>query len=281
MARRLIPFRFLRAPSTILLGAAIGGTLLFATAAKKESTPVPALHGVSIITVFDNYAVNPQLTTGWGFAAVVATPSAEILFDTGADGRILLSNMAKLKIKPADIHKVIISHVHMDHLGGLKEFLKINSNVEVYIPASFPDSVRQSITASGAHYRDTTGPLKIDEGVFTTGEMGTSPIEQSLVVNTNEGLVVITGCAHPGIAKIVKKAKEVVPNRPVALLMGGFHLGAASDQQLRGLIQNFRQLGVKRVAPSHCSGDRARALFQAEYQKDYLPGGAGAIFKLR
>jgi 7,8-dihydropterin-6-yl-methyl-4-(beta-D-ribofuranosyl)aminobenzene 5'-phosphate synthase len=263
-----------------LLGVAIGGTLFFATAVKEESVPVPARDEVSIVTVFDNYAVNSELTTRWGFAAVVVTPTSAILFDTGSDRRILLSNMAKLKIKPADIHKIVISHVHTDHLGGLKEFLKVNNNVEVYIPASFPDSVRQSITASGARYRNVTGPLQIDKGVFTTGEMGTSPIEQSLVVNTSQGLVVVTGCAHPGIARIVKRAKEVVPNRPVALVMGGFHLGAVSDQQLRGLIQDFRRLGVRRVAPSHCSGDRARALFQAEYQDDYLPGGAGAIFRL-
>lgn len=281
MPKSLILFRLLRAASALVVGIAFGGTLFSVLGAKEESSPVPAIPNVSIVRMFDNYAVNPQLTTGWGFAAVVITPSVEILFDTGSDERILLSNMVKLNIKPADIRKVVISHIHTDHLGGLREFLKVNNNVEVYIPASFPDSVRQSITSSGAHYRDITGPLQIDEGVFTTGEMGTSPIEQSLIVNTKGGLVVITGCAHPGITKIVKKAKEVVPNRPVALVMGGFHLGGVSGQQLRQLIQDFRQLGVKRVAPSHCSGDRARALFQAEYQDDYLPGGAGAMFKLQ
>ena len=281
MSRRLVLFGFLRAPSIILLGAAIEGTLFFASAVKGEPLPAPGRRDVSIVTVFDNYAVNPQLATRWGFAAVVVTPSAEILFDTGSDGRTLLSNMEKMNIRPADIHSIVISHVHMDHLGGLKEFLKVNSNVEVYIPASFPDAVRHSITASGARYRDISSPLQIDEGVFTTGEMGTSPIEQSLVVNTSQGLVVATGCAHPGIVRIVKRAREVVPNRPVALVMGGFHLGGASDEQLHGLIQDFRRLGVRRVAPSHCSGDRARALFEAEFKDDYVAGGAGAVFNLR
>lgn len=281
MARKLIFFRYFCAGSALLLGVTLGGGGFSAYAAKKGPTVVQAPHGISIVTVFDNYAVNPQLTTRWGFAAVVMTPSAGILFDTGSDGRTLLANMAKLNIQPADIHKIVISHVHMDHLGGLREFLKVDRNVEVYIPVSFPDSVRQLITASGAYYRGIIGPMQIDEGVFTTGEMGTSPIEQSLAVNTNEGLVVVTGCTHPGIARIVKKAKKVVPNRPIALVMGGFHLGGASDAQLRGLIQNFRQLGVRKVAPSHCSGDGARTLFEAEYKEDYLLGGVGAIFNLK
>jgi 7,8-dihydropterin-6-yl-methyl-4-(beta-D-ribofuranosyl)aminobenzene 5'-phosphate synthase len=157
----------------------------------------------------------------------------------------------------------------------------VNSDVEVYIPASFPDSVRESITFSGARYRDIGGALQIDKGIFTTGQMGTSPIEQSLVVDTSEGLVVITGCAHPGIVKIVRRAKEVVPYRPVALVMGGFHLGSYSEKELRPLMQDFRRLGVEKVAPSHCSGERARAYFQSEYKENYVAGGAGNVVTVR
>lgn len=281
MGRRLVLFQLLRSAPPLVSAAIIGGVLFVAIAGSKEPASVPAGQEVPIVTVFDNYAVNHGLATRWGFAAVVTTPSAKILFDTGSDGGMLLSNMAKLEVRPADIHKIVISHIHQDHLGGLKEFLRVNSNIEVYIPAAFPDSVRQSISASGARYRDITSPLQIDKGVFTTGEMGTNPIEQSLVIVTSRGLVVLTGCAHPGIARIVGKAKEVAPDRPVALVMGGFHLGSASDRELRALIQNFRRLGVRMVAPSHCSGDRARALFETEYRSNYLGGGVGAIFTMR
>ncbi len=273
--------QLLRAAPAVLLGVTIQGSIVVTTAIRGESSPIPARHEVSIVTVFDNYAVNPELTTQWGFAAVVMRPSATILFDTGSEGRILLSNLAKLKIKPEDIHKVVISHVHQDHLGGLEGFLKANRDVEVYIPASFPDSVRDSITSTGARYRDITGALQIDEGVFTTGEMGTSPIEQSLVIDTSEGLVVLTGCAHPGIVNIVRRAKEVVANRPIALVMGGFHLRSASDKELHRLIQDFRQLVVRRVVPSHCSGERARARFQTEYKENYIAGGVGNVLTLR
>jgi 7,8-dihydropterin-6-yl-methyl-4-(beta-D-ribofuranosyl)aminobenzene 5'-phosphate synthase len=280
-AGRAMPFQLLSYASALVLGASIGGVLIAAMMIRAKSGSVPAGREVSIVTVFDNYAANPELATGWGFAAVVMTPSGGILFDTGSDGRILLSNLAKLSVRPKDIHKVVISHVHLDHLGGLEEFLRVNRDVEVYIPASFPDSVRNSITSSGARYRDVTSALQIDEGAFTTGEMGTSPIEQSLVIDTSEGLVVLTGCAHPGIVNIVRRAKEVVPNRPVLLVMGGFHLGSASDRELARLIQDFRQLGVKKVAPSHCSGERARGRFQAEYKDNYVAGGVGNVVTLR
>jgi 7,8-dihydropterin-6-yl-methyl-4-(beta-D-ribofuranosyl)aminobenzene 5'-phosphate synthase len=281
MAKTEMLFQLSRYASALALAATIGGAFVAVNVIGGESTSAQVSHEVSIVTVFDNCTVNPELATRWGLGAVVMTPSANILFDTGSDGRILLSNMSKLGIRPKAIHKVVISHVHLDHLGGLQEFLSVNSDVEVYIPASFPGSVRESITSSGARYRDISGALQIDKGIFTTGQMGTSLIEQSLVVDTSEGLVVITGCAHPGIVDIIKRAKEVVPNRPVALVMGGFHLGSFSDKELRALIQDFRRWGVRKVAPSHCSGERARAYFQSEYMENYVAGGAGNIVTLR
>ncbi len=280
-AVRETSIQLLRIASAVVLGVVIEGAFVPATVIGEKSPSVAPRGQVLITTVFDNYSVNPELATRWGFAAVVRTSAANILFDTGSDGRILLSNMKKLNVESRHIRKVVISHVHLDHLGGLQEFLKVNRDVTVYIPASFPASVRQSITSSGARFRDVTGALQIDEGVYTTGEMGTGPIEQSLIVDTSEGLVVLTGCAHPGIVNIVRRAKEVVPKRPVALVMGGFHLGSASDKQLQRLIQDFRQLGVKKVAPSHCSGDRARARFQTEYKEDYVAGGAGRVVSFR
>jgi 7,8-dihydropterin-6-yl-methyl-4-(beta-D-ribofuranosyl)aminobenzene 5'-phosphate synthase len=267
--------------SAVVLGLIIGKVFVPDSVNGEDSASAALPSGVSVTTVFDNYAVNPELATQWGFAAVVTRSSANTLFDTGSDGRILLSNMAKLNIRPRDIHKIVISHVHLDHLGGLEKFLNVNSDVEVYIPASFPDSVRESITSAGARYRDITGAVQIDKGVYTTGEMGTSPIEQSLVVDTSEGLVVLTGCAHPGVVNIVRRAKEVVPNRPVALVMGGFHLRSASNNELDKLIQDFRRLGVRRVVPSHCSGEHARARFQTEYKENYAPGGVGKVLTFR
>jgi len=110
--------------------------------------------------------------------------------------------------------------------------------------------------------------------------MGISIKEQSLVLNTKEGLVVITGCAHPGVVNIAEKARQILPDKSIYLVMGGFHLSGASDSQLKTIIKGFRDLGVQRVAPSHCSGDRCRELFREEYKENYVEGGAGKIIAL-
>lgn len=230
---------------------------------------------IAIITVYDNYPVNPKLATAWGFAAIVITPGVNLLFDTGGDGAMLLSNMKALGFNPNEIDEVVISHVHADHLGGLSTFLGVNPNVRVWIPSSFPESVRQAIVRAGARYEAVTGPVRIVDGIYTTGEMGGAIKEQSLIVETAEGLVVITGCAHPGIVNVVRAAKNLLPDRPVAFVMGGFHLLRASTGELDAVIEAFRRMGVKEVAPSHCSGDRTRSRFRKEYKDRYIEGGAG------
>lgn len=111
--------------------------------------------------------------------------------------------------------------------------------------------------------------------------MGTWIKEQSLVLNTEKGLVVITGCAHPGVVNIAKKAKQILPDKNIYLVMGGFHLSGASDSELRSIIKGFRDIGVQKVAPSHCSGDRCRELFKEEYKQDYIESGVGKIIPLK
>ena len=246
----------------------------------EELVPISIEGEATIIGVYDNYQVNPDLTTAWGFGCVIRTAKEDILFDTGGDSSILLSNMEKMNISPEDIDIVVISHIHGDHVGGLTGFLERNGNVKVYIPASFPDSWGKKIESYGADYQDVSGPMQISDNVYTTGEMGTWIKEQSLVLNTREGLVVITGCAHPGIVNIVKRAEQMLPDKDVYLVMGGFHLSGASDSELRSIIRAFRDIGVQKVAPSHCSGDRCRGLFEEEYKEDYIEGGAGKTIKV-
>jgi len=122
--------------------------------------------------------------------------------------------------------------------------------------------------------------LQICQGVHVTGSAFTWPImrnvEQSLVLDTTKGLVVVTGCAHPGIVEIVKKAKQML-NKDVYLVLGGFHLLDLSDSQIQRIIQQFRELGVQKVGASHCTGDRAIQLFKEAYREDFVPIGVGRI----
>jgi pimeloyl-ACP methyl ester carboxylesterase len=111
--------------------------------------------------------------------------------------------------------------------------------------------------------------------LFSTGEMRVADfVEQALIIKTQSGLVIITGCAHPGIVPIVKRAKELLGG-PVYLVMGGLHLLDKSAAELRNIVTELRELGVARVAPSHCSGDQAIALFVAEYGNNFIRSGAG------
>jgi len=237
-----------------------------------------------IITIYDNYQVNPELETGWGFSCLVRQSSESeggfsILFDTGADSPTLLSNMEKLGIKPDEIDIVVLSHIHGDHIGGLTGFLGKNKNVKIYIPASFPDSIREGIESHEAEYQDVKESVQISETVFSTGELGTWVKEQSLIIDTEKGIIVITGCAHPGIVNIVERAKELL-QKEVYLVLGGFHLSGASDPELKSIINNFRKIGVQKVAPCHCSGDRCRQLFGEGYKENFIENGVGKIIEI-
>ena len=238
---------------------------------------------LTIITVFDNYlpAENSaiSLKTGWGFACLVKIGERNILFDTGADGETLLGNMNKLKIEPRDINIVVLSHIHQDHTGGLSDFLKQNNQVKVYLGKSFPSDFKNGVVSIGAEIIEMNKPVEILESVYSTGELGTAIKEQSLVIKTDKGLVIITGCAHPGVVNIVKKAKELI-GKNVYLVIGGFHLSDADDSELMSIISDFKKLGVEKAAPCHCSGDRCRELFKKEYKDDFIENGVGKIIKI-
>jgi len=243
----------------------------------KMTQPGATEQGYSIAVVYDNYRTKPGLTTGWGFGCVIRTPEKKILFDTGGDSSVLLSNMKMLNINPQSIEIVVISHIHADHLGGLGGFLPKNPRVSVYVPASFPESIKEEIRLFGAECRSVEKAIPIVRNVFSTGEMGTSIKEQSILLDTPKGVIVMTGCAHPGIVNIIKKAKKIRPDKQIYLVMGGFHLGGVSDSKLRSIIREFRNLGVRKVGPCHCSGDRCRELFAEEYAGDYVDMGVGRV----
>jgi 7,8-dihydropterin-6-yl-methyl-4-(beta-D-ribofuranosyl)aminobenzene 5'-phosphate synthase len=230
--------------------------------------------------VYDNNEYDPRLETKWGFSCFVEGFEKNILFDAGGDSATLLSNMGKLKIDPAEIDAIVLSHIHGDHVGGLNGFLEENNRVIVYLPESFPESFKGTARSFGAQVEEVSEAKELFTGVYSTGELGNGIKEQSLVVTTSHGLVVITGCAHPGIVNIVRKAKDMLAGKPVYLVMGGFHMAGAAIPQIESVIEGSRQLGVMKVAPCHCSGDETRKLFEEEYGENYIDSGAGKVITL-
>ena len=243
----------------------------------KKTEPA---EGVKLTILYDNNPGDPNLRSAWGFSCLVQMKGMNLLFDTGGDWRTLEHNMRELRVDPRSIGIVLLSHAHGDHTGGLGGFLAVNPNVEVWLPGSFPPSFKRSISQAGAIVREIgPDPVEIRPNLFSTGEMGTWIKEQSLVIRLKAGLAVITGCAHPGVVSIVQRAKERIGGE-VYLVMGGFHLGGANDRELRYIISSFRGLGVRKVAPCHCSGNRARELFRQEYNADYIDAHVGSVIEL-
>jgi len=233
----------------------------------------------AITVVHDNYSCSEGLRAAWGFSAFVAGFEKGILFDTGSDGTLLLENMARLHISPGDIDIVVLSHVHGDHTGGLTGLLKENARVTVYLPRSFPARFREVMQGYGAAVVEVSEPREICPGVYTTGVLGRLVREQALVVRTPQGLIVLTGCSHPGIATILEKVRSLDEGN-VLLVIGGFHLEWATAGKVQKIIAAFEGRGVRYVAPTHCSGERARHLFQQQYGTRYIEAGVGKTISL-
>ena len=229
--------------------------------------------------VFNNVPYKAGLETGWGFSCLIEGLDKTVLFDTGGNGDILLSNMQRLGLGPGGVDAIVLSHIHSDHTGGLGAFLASNPDVTVYIPESFPAPFRREIKRLGAAIETVSGPQQLMDSVYSTGEMGWAIKEQTLIVNTRKGLVVITGCAHPNVADLAEQAQAYL-GKVIYLLMGGFHLGGRSDAEIRAIIQRLKALGIRKVAPSHCTGDNAIHMFRDEWTGDFIEGGLGAVIKV-
>ena len=232
-----------------------------------------------IIVTYDNNPYKRGLETAWGFSCVVTGPEKTILFDTGGGGPLLMRNMEKLRIDPKKIDVIVLSHIHGDHVGGLNSFLERNSEVSVYVPKSFPKKFKDNVTAHGAKIIEVRKSLQIFKNLYSTGELGTWVYEQSLITHTDKGIIVITGCAHPGVVNIVSSAKGLIKD-DVLLVVGGFHLMGESKGKIEKIISSFRKLAVRYVGPCHCSGDTARQLFAKEYQRYFIDVGVGKVINI-
>jgi 7,8-dihydropterin-6-yl-methyl-4-(beta-D-ribofuranosyl)aminobenzene 5'-phosphate synthase len=238
----------------------------------------PAGDTLRLTVLYDNTVAGPRLGAAWGFAALIEHASHTLLFDAGGDPRVFTGNLDSLGIDPRRIEAVAVSHAHGDHVEGLEGLVARGVRVPLYALPTFAAPFRDRFGSSFA-VEETAPEQELISGVFTTGEMVDPAVripEQSLVIPTDSGLVVVTGCAHQGIVSIVRRAKEMF-DQPVYLVLGGFHLLDKSDAQVADIIAEFRRLGVRKVGATHCTGEKAIAAFAAAYGDDFVSMGAGRV----
>jgi 7,8-dihydropterin-6-yl-methyl-4-(beta-D-ribofuranosyl)aminobenzene 5'-phosphate synthase len=227
----------------------------------------------TLTVLYDNYPFADGCATGWGFSALIEGVGRTILFDTGADAAALDRNAGVLKVDLARADFVFISHDHSDHTGGLAAAFRKKPGVPVYVPSLAEPQFQSAVRGSGARLVAVKDPQEIAPGIFSTGDLGQAIHEQALILDTAQGLVVVTGCAHPGIVSIVERSREV-GKKDVRMVLGGFHLGQTPAAAVEQIIARFKALGVRHVGATHCTGDAAIAMFRKAFGGSFVDLGA-------
>ena len=224
-----------------------------------------------------------NLNRGFGFSAFVEFKDEAILFDTGGDYVNLEANMESLKVDYTKMKTVFISHNHWDHVYGIPTAMGASKGkAKVYAPScsaksileQYPRMIIEGVAESRELFPD----------IWTTGEMectyrNITFAEQSLIIVKGDDLYVITGCSHPGIVEILEKVKSMFPEKNLKFVMGGFHLNRKTEEELSQIVKRFKELGVKKVAPTHCTGEDAIKFFQEEFGDDFVEMHLGDSFE--
>ena len=232
-------------------------------------------------------------TGEWGFSAMIEVDGERILFDAGSRENTVLQNAKELNINLDNLDNIFISHNHKDHTGGLitlkKEYPNSFKNAHVgegiFFSRPNPDgdgnyilSSRNTLKNLGIKFISHKNPTQLVPGVWTTGQVprkydeknwsGVSkmidsegntvediiPEDQSLFFDTENGIVLISGCGHAGLANTLDYVQKIIPGRPIYKIIGGFHLLKLSNDKLEWTAGKMREAGVKYFVGAHCTG---------------------------
>jgi 7,8-dihydropterin-6-yl-methyl-4-(beta-D-ribofuranosyl)aminobenzene 5'-phosphate synthase len=291
--------------ATALIAAGISS--LISMAAPARAAAPESKNQITIL--YDAFGTDPSMTKDWGFSALVEVAGKRILFDTGNDADIFAANVKAKGVDLKTLDFVVLSHRHSDHMAGLNYVLSVNPSVKIYapkegfgiygssLPSSFyrkdetlppemryyggvpPEIMKFGAAWHGAKFELIDKTTEIAPGItliaLVSDAPGTKELKElSLAVNTPEGLVLVVGCSHPGIEKIVETAASINPK--IHLIAGGFHLVVASDdvvaRTVAALKDNFK---VESVAPGHCTGEPTFAALKKAFGDQYLYAGLG------
>jgi 7,8-dihydropterin-6-yl-methyl-4-(beta-D-ribofuranosyl)aminobenzene 5'-phosphate synthase len=272
---------------------------------------VPVAPDNRVTILYDAFGSVSLMKKDWGYSALVEYGGKRILFDTGNDPEIFARNVEVAGAHLERLDFVIVSHRHLDHTAGLAYLLRVNPGVRIYVPkepfgvfgSSLPSSFyrKQDSLPREMRYYDgqpaetltfgtawqhgrfvpVDSTVEVAPGIHIIALVSDAPgtrelRELSLAIETSQGMVVVAGCSHPGIDRIVEAASRI--GRRVHSVFGGFHLPAAPDTEIKrvatALHDTYR---VERVAPGHCTGEPAFYLFRKLWGEKYTYAGLGSV----
>jgi 7,8-dihydropterin-6-yl-methyl-4-(beta-D-ribofuranosyl)aminobenzene 5'-phosphate synthase len=267
-----------------------------------------------VTILYDAFGKSSAMKKDWGYAAFIEYGGKRILFDTGDNPEILSENARAAHVDLSRLDFVVLSHRHGDHMGGLDYLLHVNPHVTIYAPkenfgvygsslpgtfyrrdtelpseqryfdGSPPDVMRFGSAWPRAHFELVDTPRDVAPGMhlisLVSDKPGTLELrELSLAIETPDGLVVIVGCSHPGIGKILEAARAI--DAHVHVVMGGLHLVTASDADISDVVTNLHDTAkVDFIAPGHCTGEPAFAALKKVFGDHYLYAGLGVQLTL-
>ena len=290
--------------------------LLVGCAATSAAAPIAGVgpSRAQITILYDAFGKDSAMRKDWGYAALIEYDGKRILFDSGNNPEILAQNAKAKDIDLSKLDFVVISHRHGDHVGGLPYLLKVNPNVTIYapkegfgvfgsdLPSAFyrkdpslppeqryyggapPDVMRFGSAWPGANFQLVDKNVEIAPNIHLIALVSDKPgtlglRELSLAINTPEGIVIVVGCSHPGVERIIQAATEINPR--IRIVVGGFHLVVASDQDIEKVIKALHDaFKVEYVAPGHCTGEPAFKALKKAFGDRYLYAGLGTTLAL-
>ena len=291
--------------------------MLLAGCAATTSPPPAAIadpNRVQITVLYDAFGKASAMQKDWGYAALIEYGGKRILFDTGNNPDILAQNAKAKGIDLSKLDFVVMSHRHGDHMGGMAYLLSVNPKVKIYapkegfgvygadLPSAFyrkdpslpaeqryyegrpPEVMRFGSAWPGANFELIDKNTEIAPGIhlitLVSDKPGTLELrELSLAINTPDGAVIVVGCSHPGIDKIVDAAAKINPR--IHFVVGGFHLVVAKDDEIEKIVTALRDTyKVAYVAPGHCTGEPTFTALKKAFGDRYLYAGLGTTFAL-
>ncbi len=272
---------------------------------------------IQITTLSENTA-NIGCLAEWGLSILITTKNLNILMDTGRSLSATY-NADALGIDLSRVDKIVLSHGHYDHTGGLRHVLRRTGEVEViahpdiwaakyarlddrehYIGIPFQ---RAELEGLGARFKLTRDPVKLGDDIMTTGEIPmTTRFEKidpelyikdndtlkpdpladdlALIIDSEAGLIVILGCGHRGVINTLRHARKLTANRPIYAVIGGSHLFRASEDQINKTVDALKEMGIKKLGLCHCTGFAAAARLYHDMADVFWPNNAGTRLTL-